>query len=61
MSEDCQSIIGAWTIGTDGHCISDEFGFPIGLRGFRYAVLEASCPCVYSLLGGPVKSSHCNF
>jgi len=41
MSEDCQSIIGAWTVGTDGHCIADEFGFPVGLRGFRYAVLEA--------------------
>jgi len=41
MSEDCQSIIGMWSPGLEGNCIADDYGFPIGLRGFRYAILEA--------------------
>jgi len=40
MSEDCQSIIGVWTLGLDGHCIAEEYGFLIGVKGFSYAVLE---------------------
>jgi len=41
MREECQSIIGAWSVGLDGQRIPDEYGFLIGSRGFRYAILEA--------------------
>jgi len=36
----CTSFIGLWSIGSPGECLSDQYGFPIGLGGFQYVVLQ---------------------
>jgi len=36
----CQTILALWGPGIPGTCHPDEFGFPIGLSGYQYAVMQ---------------------
>ena len=36
----CQKLIGTWTIGSQGDCVSRDAGFRIGRHGFKIAALQ---------------------
>lgn len=39
-SAGCQTIIGLWSVGQDGECHPDEYGFPIGNGGYQYTLIQ---------------------
>ena len=43
----CLDIIGLWSVGHPGTCYSDEFGFKVGLGGYKTVMIQV---CLQSLL-----------
>lgn len=39
---DCNDIISVWTVGYAGQCALKEFGFRIGVKGYKRVVLQVS-------------------
>lgn len=39
-SNKCTTLIGLWGVGFDGQCLGNQYGFLIGARGFKYAMIE---------------------
>ena len=40
--ENCRNIIAGWTVGANGECIYEEFGFRIGKTGFKKIMMQVS-------------------
>lgn len=37
---DCRDLLMTWTVGDNGHCLDEEFGFRIGKSGYKMVLLQ---------------------
>ena len=41
MAEElCRDLLFAWAVGGNGHCLNDEFGFRVGMTGYKHVLMQ---------------------